>query len=344
VPSSSPTLNTDILVIGAGVLGLCVAEALTRRGRDVLVLDPGGVSASSVAAGMIAPAIESFVDGATPGHARLLREAARLWADIPTVRLKPAPAIWRGEDGEATVTALRALGFEASLDDRGQVHAPDDVQLDPVAALGTLRSMLGRPVIEGAALRIDRTGTGWSVATDAGRIDAAMVVLATGASEPLPGLPPAVATLVSQITPIRGQIGFTAQALAETVMRGAGGYVVPTDGGSLIGATMESGRRDLEPDVANGARLAAMASVLVEREVEAGIDWRVGVRGATPDGLPMAGASGEQGLYLALAPRRNGWLLGPLVGQVVADAIALDEVGGGDRSEPAAALDPLRFA
>lgn len=339
MPSSFPPLTTDILVIGAGVLGLCTAVELTRRGREVLVLDPGGQNASSVAAGMIAPAIESFVDGATPEHARLLRDAGRLWADIPEIRLKPAPAVWRGAEGERTVATLRALGFEASLDDRGQVHAADDVQLDPVAALAALSGLLKTPPVVASALRIDRTGAGWAVETETGRIAATVVVLATGAAEPLPGLPEAVAGLVRQIAPIRGQIGFTAQTLAETVTRGAGGYVAPTEGGTLIGATMEPGRRDLEPDADVGAQLAAMAAALIECEIEDGIYWRVGVRGATPDGLPMAGTSGEAGLYLALAPRRNGWLLGPLVGRVVAD-----EIEGGDALEHAAALDPLRFS
>jgi glycine oxidase len=325
------------------VLGLCTAVELTRRGRDVLVLDPGGANASSVAAGMIAPAIESFIDEASPEHARLLREAGRLWAGVPEVRLKPTPAIWRDGGGEQMVAALRVLGFEASLDARGQVLAPDDVQLDPVAALTALKAVLWTPVVEGQAVRIDRVGTGWGVETESGAIFARTVVLATGAAKPLAGLPQGVAALIRLIEPIRGQIGFTAEVLAETVTRGAGGYVVPTEGGSLIGATMEPGRRDLEPDGATGERLTAMAASLVEQEIADEIDWRVGVRGSTPDGLPMAGFSGEPGLYLALAPRRNGWLLGPLVGRIVAD-----KMGGGDISgydpEHAAALDALRFA
>ncbi|QTC92053.1 FAD-binding oxidoreductase [Brevundimonas goettingensis] len=203
MPSSSSPLSTDILVLGAGVLGLCTAVELTRRGRQVVVLDPGGGNASSVAAGMIAPAIESFVDGASPDHARLLREAGRLWADYAGIRLKPAPAIWRGADGERTVATLRALGFEASLDGQGQVHAADDVQVDPVAALAQLRALLEAPVVEGAARSISRIETGWAVETDAGRIVATTVVLATGAAEPLTGLPESVAGLVRQIAPIR---------------------------------------------------------------------------------------------------------------------------------------------
>ena len=69
------------------------------------------------------------------------------------------------------------------------------------------------------------------------------------------------------------------------------------------------------------------------------IEWRAGVRGASADGLPMAGPAPDgEGLFLALAPRRNGWLLGPLVGAVVADAIE-----GRAPSPQARALDPRRF-
>jgi glycine oxidase len=53
----------------------------------------------------------------------------------------------------------------------------------------------------------------------------------------------------------------------------------------------------------------------------------------------MAGSSGAAGLFLALAPRRNGWLLGPLVGRTVADAVEGRAPGADAR-----ALDPLRFA
>ena len=53
-----PLFNSqDILVVGAGVLGLCTAAELARRGHAVTVVDPGGLNASAVAAGMIAPAM-----------------------------------------------------------------------------------------------------------------------------------------------------------------------------------------------------------------------------------------------------------------------------------------------
>ena len=81
----------------------------------------------------------------------------------------------------------------------------------------------------------------------------------------------------------------------------------------------------------------AAGLALLGAQGEAGAT-RVGVRGAVADGLPLAGASAQPGLFLALAPRRNGWLLGPMVARIVADGIE-----GRPPMADAAALDPLRF-
>ena len=120
-------------------------------------------------------------------------------------------------------------------------------------------------------------------------------------------------------------------------MRGEGGYVAPTADGSLIGATMEPGRTDLEPDLVRGVALAQACLVMLGVDTPP-LDWRVGIRGATPDGLPRAGPAGAPGLHLAVGPRRNGWMLGPLVARIVADGIEGRTIG-----PHAAALDPLRF-
>lgn len=103
---------------------------------------------------------------------------------------------------------------------------------------------------------------------------------------------------------------------------------------------MEPGRRDTAPDAEASERLTQAAWAALGRSPEPlSIEWRVGIRGATAGGLPFAGAApGEDSLFLALAPRRNGWLLGPLVGSVVADAIE-----GRTASPHARALDPGRF-
>ena len=331
-------ISCEILVIGAGVLGLSVAAELTARGHDVRVVDPGLPSASSVAAGMIAPAFESVLDGVNAERAALLRDAAALWPDFARragIALDATPAEWRGDDGARVAETLSALGFVVET---GAVRAATDVRVDAEASLDALKAHLISPPITGAARSVERMAGGWRVDTMAGVVLAGQLVIATGAAAALPGLPVETAAIVDGIQPIAGQIGRVPTPLTARVLRGRNGYVAPVEGGALIGATMVFGSRNASADPEALQRLAAAAGRLLGTDAPSDIEWRGGVRGATADGLPLAGPVGD-GLHLALAPRRNGWLLGPLVGRIVADGIE-----GRPRSEHAAALDPLRFS
>jgi glycine oxidase len=329
------------VIVGAGVLGLCTAFELQRRGHAVRVVDPGGPNASLVAAGMIAPAMESAVDAVSVAHARLFRAGRDLWpafAEAAGVKLSARPSEWRGGDMDAIASRLAALGFEARLE-AGRLVTDEDLQVEPMQAMGALSAHLGDAVIPGRVIGMAQEGDGWMVRLEDESLQASAVVLATGAAAAIEGSPPAAWALVEAIQPIRGQIGVVSRALAAHVVRGPGAYVAPMGEGAVIGATMEPGRRDTAPDPAAGERLMEAAwRVLGGAPEPLAIQWRGGVRGASPDGLPLAGPApdGER-LFLALAPRRNGWLLGPLVGAVVADAIE------GRTSTYARALDPGRF-
>ena len=343
MPDLPPIPKTEILIIGAGVLGLCVAVELTQRGHDVRVVDPGERNASSVAAGMIAPALEAVLDKVTPERAVLFADARKAWdgfAVMAGVTIHAAQTVWAGGEGGAIAEASAAFGFEVSdTSDAERLGFASDVLIEPGPALAAMRAALNQPLIFERAVAVARTQEGWRVTTEAGVIEATIIVLATGASGVLDGLPEDAAALVKEVSPVRGQIGFVQGLATDAVVRGRGLYVAPSGEGAVVGATMEAGRRDLEPDAEAGKALIAGGEGLIGRPIKGPVDWRVGIRGATPDGLPMAGASGDEGLFLALAPRRNGWLLGPLVAQVVADEIE----GGGARSPHAAALAPRRF-
>lgn len=333
-------ISCDIVVIGAGVLGLSVAAELTARGHDVRVVDPGGQNASSVAAGMIAPAFESLLERLDADRAALLRDAAALWPAFAArsgLSLDTRPAEWRGPDAGEVAEALCRLGFPASAAG-DSVSALSDWRIDAQAGLETLREGLGEALVEAEARGVAPTSRGWRVETAAGRIDTRQLIVATGVAAALPGLPQAVVGMIERIEPIAGQIGRTEGALTDRVVRGVGGYVAPASAGALIGATMVHGSRDTAPDPAESARLIEVAVRLSGAAAPEGVEWRGGVRGATVDGLPLAGPVGA-GLHLALAPRRNGWLLGPLVGRIVADGIE-----GRPRGSYATALDPLRFS
>jgi len=101
---------------------------------------------------------------------------------------------------------------------------------------------------------------------------------------------------------------------------------------------MEPGREDLRPDPAALAPLSVALAQLFPHLAEATFGWGVGVRAATPDGLPLAGPSATPGVILATGARRNGWLLAPLVAQVVSACVT-----GLDPGPYAARLDPRRF-
>lgn len=333
--------SPDVIVIGAGVLGLCTAAELGARGHAVTVIDPGGANASAAAAGMLAPALECLSDAATPERAALLTRARDLWLDFADrfgLRLHRDGVEWRGPDPEAAMERLGAFGVEARRTPDG-VFTPDDWRVEVGPALQALSRAEGVVVVHATAAAMSAEGRRWRVEAADGRVwFAPTVVLATGAAPALPGLPANISALVESIEPWRGQLTPVLGPTPPLTLRAPGLYVVPTPGGALVGATMERGRRDLEPDPETSRRQLEAGRALSGLEGQAGAP-RVGVRGGTADGLPMAGPSGEPGLHLALAPLRNGWLLGPLVARVVADGIE-----GASPHEDAAALDPLRFA
>lgn len=333
--------SPDVIVVGAGVLGLCTAAELAARGHAVTVIDPGLPNASSVAAGMIAPALESLLEDAGPERAALLRRARDLWPAFAArehLTLHLEGADWRGPGAEGQVSRLRALGFRADPDDHG-LTTPDDWRVEPGPALERLAIAPGLAVLKGQASAVAHQAGAWTVRTEDGlAVSAAVLVLATGAAPGLPGLPGEVACRVGAIQPIKGQLTLVAIDRPERVVRGPDAYVVPAPTGVVIGATMRPGARDLEPEPEVAARQVAAGLALLDKGGGEVGETRVGVRGSTPDGLPLAGPSGEDGLFLALAPRRNGWLLGPMVARTVADAIE-----GRPAHPDAATLDPLRF-
>jgi len=161
------------------------------------------------------------------------------------------------------------------------------------------------------------------------------LVLATGLPPPRLKLPQA-----ARLQPIKGQIARFpgAPPLGGTILRGEDVYLVPGAGGAMAGATMEPGRSDAAVDPLTIQRLGEAAARLAPWLAHAERRGLAGVRAGTPDGLPLAGWSGEPSLLLALGARRNGWLLAPLVAETVAEILA-GRVGGW-----AEALAPSRFA
>ncbi|HYF22910.1 MAG TPA: FAD-dependent oxidoreductase [Caulobacteraceae bacterium] len=324
----------EVAVIGAGALGLAAAAALARRGARVTVFDPGAYNASLAAAGMISPAFEAALEDASPRTAALYARAADRWpeaAALYCVEFDRSGAAWRGPT-EPLLTRMRALGFEARVTGTG-LFAPGEGTVDPAQACDRFAAAVtagGGAFVRGRAERLAASPGGVEVtaAGESWRGDA-VVVAAGWRAEGLavPGLEP----LLARVSPIKGQICRLAgggAALVQEVVRAPGVYVVPRGGEVLVGATMEAGRSDsvAEPEVVERLRRAAVDAVpeLGDAVVEGA--W-AGVRGASPDGLPMVGATALPRVFAALAPRRNGWLFAPLVGRMVADLVMGEDPG-----------------
>ena len=292
---------------------------------------------------MLAPAFESVLDGADPDRAALLMHGRDLWPAIAHacgIELIRDGAGWSAHDdrsagmGRELSARLSALGFDVS----GPAEAPfsrDDWRLAPDLSLQRLLADADR-----RSGRVQRAGAdrdqAWVELDDGARLSADHVVLAHGVGDLVcrPAHP-----VLGLVQPIKGQILAARAEAPAHVVRTLGAYVVPQSDGVLVGASMEAGRRDRVPDPAVSAQLLAVASQAWSPLGRAtGTRTMAAVRGATPDGLPCAGPVAPR-ISVALAPRRNGWLLAPLVGEIVAAYCC-----GTDPGPYAAALDPLRFA
>jgi glycine oxidase len=336
--------SPSIVVAGAGALGLASALALARRGARVTVFDPAapGDNASGVAAGMLAPVFEAVLDASARPHFDLLCAARDLWPDFAAgagVALARDGALAVGEE-----PWLQRVG--AALTELGAAVRPVTGEALRIAAPG-LDRRFGRGLWTGddwrleagpalAALRKAAAAAGvvFRPAQATGQEPCDLMVTATGAAQGLADAAPELAGL----TPIKGHILQLAGAL-RTVVRGRDIYAAPGRDGLLIGATMEMGIDDRRVDPAKAARLQAAAASLFPGLARAPGEARTGVRAASADGLPLAGWSRTHKVLVAAGARRNGWLLAPLVAQVIC-ACAF----GDDPGPYAARLDPRRFS
>lgn len=333
--SDGPT----VVIAGAGVLGLTTALALADAGCSVTVCDPGGPNASYVAAGMIAPVFEAVLDPAARAHFDLLLSARDLWpalAQRTGIALDRCGAVAVGTDRwlEDVVTGFRALGVTST-----EISGDTAVALTPGLAMDGPRAVMTRDdwhldaPLSLEALRNAASAAG--VTFERGRVreghPADLLVLATG------GEPNALAPELARLTPIKGQIVRIAAPTSGAVIRGDGVYVTP-GAATAFGATMEPGHSDTTVEAAQTRPLLEAGLRLFPGLAGLPVEASAGVRAATPDGLPMVGPSARPGILLAVGARRNGWLLAPLVSQIITA-----HVTGRDPAPYAARLDPARF-
>ena len=367
----------DVLVVGAGVIGLAVAWRCAQRALTVTVVDPApGSGASWTAAGMLAPVTELHYEGTEllalnvesarrdPDFAAELTEATGI--DVGYRRCGTVQAAWDAAD----LAELRALrDFQASLGVASQVltgselreaepalaaglpgglWAAEDHQVDNRrlhAALLAAAGAVGVELVEDRVAEVELAGGRVAGAALAGgaHLAAGTVVICAGAwSRQIAGLPPQVAP---HVRPVKGQtvrLRGPADLLRHVVrgaVKGSPVYLVPrADGEIVLGASSEEAGFDQRPRAGAVYDLLRDAQSLVPELSEVEfVEVSTGLRPGTPDNAPLLGKGALEGLVLATGHYRNGILLAPVTGDEIADLI----VHNGP-SPVIAAFDPMR--
>ncbi|MEU0637381.1 glycine oxidase ThiO [Streptomyces albidoflavus] len=228
---------------------------------------------------------------------------------------------------------------------RGGLRVDGDHQIDPrrlASALVTAceragvvwcRSTAGRLVVRGGR------AVGVELA-DGSLVEGGQTVLAAGSrSGLLAGLPEEVAV---PVRPVKGQVVRLAVPEAyrrgaaflgrtvRAVVRGSHVYLVPRENGELvIGATTEELGWDTTVTAGGVYELLRDAHELVPGLTELPFtEVRAGLRPGSPDNAPLLGPTALPGLHLATGHHRNGVLLTPVTGDVLADVLTTGDLPG----------------
>ena len=372
-----PKTTASVVIIGAGVIGLTIARALAQRGvRELMLIERGrpGAEASWAAGGILAPQVEVdrhdvFFQLACasrdlyPEFAEQLKEETGVDVELDTTgtlslgftskdeaELRRRYEWQQGEGLEIewlNGDEARQLEPCVSTEVRCALRFPRDFQVENrrlISALVRANEELGIQFVTGSSvnsIRIKHEGV-CGVETSNGFVEAPVVVIAADAWASLIKSPNAKLPAIN-IEPVRGQmLCFEPHTqIARHVIYSSRGYLVPRrDGRVLAGSTAE--HVGFERSVTDEGVDAIKSMAL---EIAPGIaalpviDSWAGFRPRAPDGLPVLGScEGIEGLFYATGHYRNGILLAPLTGKVIAD-----EIVEGVAQDSLKAFSPNRF-
>jgi glycine oxidase len=313
-------------------------------------------AASAAAAGMLGPFSEVLHE--TPGAHRRLKDLAasglqawRAFADSDVlikrfVRFDGALLLGHDDADGARVRRAydraRQYGVDAEWFDglppdldpivfgarvKGAARIPGEGVVAPLETLARLEEML---VAEGGSVLRDlhvvhlETSGGFVRAVrfeEGGEMLADRVVLCPGALAPASLARAAPALL--RVTPAKGLLGLTeplsAPNLPEVIRTPRVCAVKDAFGQYRFGSITQPGCTDLdEDDDALGMLYLELRRALPGQKFAPAKHFSVGLRPLSPDHAPIIGPSGPDGCFVACGHGRNGWLLAPLTGAMIA--------------------------
>ena len=352
--------SADVVVVGGGIIGLSVAWSLRGQGASVLVLERGqvGGQATGAAAGMLAPLAEAKVAGpfVTLGLASLrrypafieaLREETSMDAELT------GPGMLRTANGEAEAAALnREFVWQQALDlpmewlsgaevrklepsltanIEAAILSPVEKHVEPsrlARALALANVRRGVRILEGTPVsgfaKTSKKVTG--VHTPGGILSCGHVVIAGGAWTETIG---SWLEVDLPIFPVRGQIlalSCLPPPLRHTLYAHTGYLVPKADGRLVVGATEDRAGFDARPTAQGINSMLTFAVQQIPSLGEAPFEsaW-AGLRPASEDRLPILGPlPGWENAHVATGHYRNGILLAPITGEILAQELLHD--------------------
>ena len=337
-------LTGEVIVVGAGLIGLTTAVALAERGVSVTLIGqhrPG--EASPVAAGMLAPSVERASGPAHdfgvaardryPSYVDFLADRTGIQVPLNRLGILQVALSAKGIKGlkKAALATSRWLDSKelAELEPAlshglGAVFNPHDGAVDNVVLLDALQRLSAASdrieTVQDVVTAIDAGADSATVKTiSRASYSAGRVVLAAGAWAGQIS----AAGFARAVTPARGQLVSYSSAPLRHVAYGPRGYVVPRGDHTIGGSTMENVGFDATttPDGIRKVR-AASEEICPGLARSERTNAFAGLRPVTPDMLPMIGVDPERpSLVYACGHSRNGVLMAPLTGDIIADLV-----------------------
>jgi glycine oxidase len=339
-------VSMDVVVVGAGVIGLTSALRLAEAGLRPLLIERGdpGREASWAAAGILGAQSESHGPG--PFFELCLRSRA-LYAKLATdlrdrtgidIGYQRCGVLHLAYDDERAAALRKTHAWQV---DRGLrcdiaeqvpdhprarlgVFMPDDGQVDSRALVEALRGAVvshGAQILRARAVRVvHEQGRLTAIATESQTIPTGLCVVAAGCwSSAVEG------ANVRGVRPVKGQmLAYEPSPVPwKSVVFAGNGYAVPRQNGPLlVGATEEDAGFDKSTTEEGRAALRAIAATLSDDLARATpSDQWAGLRPGTADGLPIIGFSARS-VVAATGHYRNGILLAPATAEAVVDLLA----------------------
>ena len=349
----------DVAIVGGGINGASIAYQLSKIGRKVIIIEKNQLAcqASSAAAGMLAAQAELEQDG--PLYQMALK-SQKMFSDLSSelfeysgvdIEYVNKGLLKIAESEEIALEVKKQVTFQRNWDPAikwldtkelremepslssslaGGMYLPNDGHVQPAKLT---QAFAKASVNFGAEIRQNTEVLSFKfensqvkgVITSNGIVNCDQVVVATGAW---------AAKLMREsgidisVYPVKGEcfsIRTEKPIINTTIFSDKRCYLVPKRNGEIyIGATMIENTYDNTVTPKGIASLIERATQLVPQIEDAAWErvWS-GIRPQTGDGIPYIGEHPRwKGLFVAAGHFRNGILLSPITGKLVAELVA----------------------